>query len=1156
MTNQRLRILHLSDLHIGKEKPENAYRVERVMGDAWDRNLIEIRKDGQIDLVCFTGDLAQSGRADQYHRLKDVIRNVQARVDCPLQRFFCVPGNHDIDRGIEKNVWRKLRPALANAPHAFSDWFAENPPLVPPATGRKKPKSRAPTGFKDAARDALLARQQAYRDFLVETGLAHLLPGQAGNPHPRLGYRHTLDLGLGAPLHIIGFDSAWLAGDDNDASKLHLTEDQIGRLMTHGGKRLPGWSIGLIHHPPGDLADGDRARQLMADYGLGLLLHGHQHTGRIETWADPQRRLSVFAAGCLYESHHYPNGLSLIEIELPENAPLRPLRVQTRAWSANGHWHNHDGLYRDSRNGWLVLDPEPAVSFTPTPGKFIGRDDERDALCAALLPAARGEDTRPTVICCAIAGMPGVGKTRLAEEFVAGEWREALGVPPGTSQTDLCARLVLAPDDHRDAQDLAAAVLSAYGRNASADRVIGELRALLLSGPGGRRLLLVENIDGPRQASTVATLAAQLPGCAVLGTARYRDLGDHWRQVPVQPLPRDQAIALLRNRMALGRNPHPLKDDEAVALVERLGRLPLALHIAGSHLGRGVSPQSFERQLEEKQLALGPVGVAGDAANDSGAARSVIATAFAISWELWSRTVDPAWKSALVALAHGPVEGVGDALGAAMTELDLADYETCTLDADGLSLLDLEFVEDEDKSRRRVRLHPLIAEFLRLQLVPEEATIMARISAWCDPLLREEDGEVMPSAWVALRAESPALLHWLAKAPQPPSAVAVGIGTVLYALSNGPYVNWLSACSRWAEGCEDVDMLGTLRLAESRLLGRLGDPVRSERAARLALSAFQKTGNERDVAIAYGQIADILQSRGELEEALQIRREKEIPVYERLNDFRLFAVTQGRIADILQLRGDWEEVLRIRREEEILVYERLGDVRSRAVTQGKIAATLRARGDLEEALRILHEEVLPVRKRFGDIRGCAFTQGNIAAILEARGELEEALRIRREEQMPVYERLGDVRERAVTHGQIADILEARGDSEEALRIWREEALPVYECLGDVRACAIAHSRIADILEARDDLENAMRIVLDDVLPVYERLGDVRSLLVTRANLALTLHKRGHVEDSQEIHTLLQQALADAERLRLPEAETIRGRIAQIFGPGDESVAPP
>jgi hypothetical protein len=172
MTKQRLRILHLSDLHIGKQKPENAYRVEHVMGEAWDRNLTEIRKDGQINLVCFTGDLAQSGRADQYHRLKDVIRNVQARVDCPLQRFFCVPGNHDIDRGIEKNVWRKLRPALANAPHAFGDWFAENPPLTAVTALRKKTEvacrrvsrtSRATRCWPGSRRIAIFSSKRGWR---------------------------------------------------------------------------------------------------------------------------------------------------------------------------------------------------------------------------------------------------------------------------------------------------------------------------------------------------------------------------------------------------------------------------------------------------------------------------------------------------------------------------------------------------------------------------------------------------------------------------------------------------------------------------------------------------------------------------------------------------------------------------------------------------------------------------------------------------------------------------------------------------------------------------------------------------------------------------------------------------------------------------------
>ena len=49
-----------------------------------------------------------------------------------------------------------------------------------------------------------------------------------------------------------------------------------------------------------------------------------------------------------------------------------------------------------------------------------------------------------------------------------------------------------------------------------------------------------------------------------------------------------------------------------------------------------------------------------------------------------------------------------------------------------------------------------------------------------------------------------------------------------------------------------------------------------------------------------GKIADVLQARGELDEALRIRREEELPVFERLGDVRARAVTMGRIADVLQ----------------------------------------------------------------------------------------------------------------------------------------------------------------------------------------------------------------------------------------------------------------
>jgi Tetratricopeptide repeat len=72
----------------------------------------------------------------------------------------------------------------------------------------------------------------------------------------------------------------------------------------------------------------------------------------------------------------------------------------------------------------------------------------------------------------------------------------------------------------------------------------------------------------------------------------------------------------------------------------------------------------------------------------------------------------------------------------------------------------------------------------------------------------------------------------------------------------------------------------------------------------------------------------------------------------RLGDVRSRAVTMGQIADILQARGDLDEALRIRQKEQLPVYHCLGDVRSLAVTMRQIADILQDRGDLDEALRI------------------------------------------------------------------------------------------------------------------------------------------------------------------------------------------------------------
>ena len=106
----------------------------------------------------------------------------------------------------------------------------------------------------------------------------------------------------------------------------------------------------------------------------------------------------------------------------------------------------------------------------------------------------------------------------------------------------------------------------------------------------------------------------------------------------------------------------------------------------------------------------------------------------------------------------------------------------------------------------------------------------------------------------------------------------------------------------------------------------------------------------------------------------------------------------GKIADILEARGQLDEALRILTEEQLPVFERIGDVRSRAVTLGQIANILEARGQLDEALRIRTEEQLPVFERIGATRDLLVGRANLALMHLERnqpGDREKAAELLR-----------------------------------------------------------------------------------------------------------------------------------------------------------------
>jgi tetratricopeptide (TPR) repeat protein len=283
----------------------------------------------------------------------------------------------------------------------------------------------------------------------------------------------------------------------------------------------------------------------------------------------------------------------------------------------------------------------------------------------------------------------------------------------------------------------------------------------------------------------------------------------------------------------------------------------------------------------------------------------------------------------------------------------------------------------------------------------------------------------------------------------------------------------------------DLAQLGNFLFARDRRQFQAGDLDSAQATFERLCEVQAKRNDEHQYAVARGHIADILQARGELDEALRIRCKEIRPVFTRLGDVREVAVTQGKIADILSARGKLDEALRIHREEELPIYTQLGDVRELVVAQAKIADILEARGEPDKALRILREEALPVYTRLGDAQLVAVTQGRIALVLFRQGRFDEAVRLQ-EQRLATNRRLSDADGIAASLWDIAKI-ELRREQIEQATPRLAEAWEILQRAGQAEGTAVLGSTFGQIL-ANMGRKDEAREVLGRSAAAYRKLG--------------------------------------------------------------------
>lgn len=92
MTSDQFSWLHISDLHVGQHSSGWLWpSFKAIFLDDLVR-LAEVA--GPLNLVVFSGDLTQSGKAEEYVALSNILADIWERLDKLGQNppLFCVPG--------------------------------------------------------------------------------------------------------------------------------------------------------------------------------------------------------------------------------------------------------------------------------------------------------------------------------------------------------------------------------------------------------------------------------------------------------------------------------------------------------------------------------------------------------------------------------------------------------------------------------------------------------------------------------------------------------------------------------------------------------------------------------------------------------------------------------------------------------------------------------------------------------------------------------------------------------------------------------------------------------------------------------------------------------------------------------------------------------
>lgn len=296
---EKLVLVHLSDIHFTRASG-NVHDVDQTVRDELLRDVEAVTKKlGAANGVLVTGDIAFSGKKEEYQHAAEWLRKVCEAVGCEEQKVAVVPGNHDVDRGLAADLITKMIHETMR-------------------------------GLDGAAIDAKL------REYFTHTGSANALlaplaqynvfaqPYECDVSDKRPFWQRDLRLSCGTTIRMRGLCSAYVSNAEDDRNRMVLGTAYAGVRREDGVLYLT-----LCHHPPDWFRDQDPVEDLLKSR-VHIQLFGHKHAHRVDVINEKVR----LVAGATHPDRREPAWLptyNVLEIGRRDEDSIG-LRLHHRRW--------------------------------------------------------------------------------------------------------------------------------------------------------------------------------------------------------------------------------------------------------------------------------------------------------------------------------------------------------------------------------------------------------------------------------------------------------------------------------------------------------------------------------------------------------------------------------------------------------------------------------------------------------------------------------------------------------------------------------------------------------------------------------------------------------------------------------------------------------